>query len=110
MKVEQQEEIRKTILDEIARTKQAITEYEEMTKPIGPENSIGRISRMDAIHNKSVTEAALRQAKTKLSNLKYALNRVGESDFGLCKRCKNLIPEKRLLLMPQSPFCVRCAQ
>ena len=28
-----------------------IKEYKELTKPIAPENAIGRISRMDAINN-----------------------------------------------------------
>ena len=31
-----------------------IEEYRELTKPIPPENAIGRVSRMDAINNKSV--------------------------------------------------------
>ena len=35
----------------------------ELTKPIPPENAIGRVSRMDAINNRSVNEAALRTAE-----------------------------------------------
>ena len=30
-----------------------IKEYRELTKPIHPNNAIGRVSRMDAINNKS---------------------------------------------------------
>ena len=30
-----------------------INEYRELTKPIHPDNAIGRVSRMDAINNKS---------------------------------------------------------
>ena len=50
-------------LDDNWNTVKANLDYKEITKPIAPENAIGRISRMDAINNKSVTEAALRQAK-----------------------------------------------
>ena len=38
-----------------------IAEYRELTKPIPPNDAIGRVSRMDAINNRSVNEAALRQ-------------------------------------------------
>jgi DnaK suppressor protein len=56
-------ELKQIILDEISKTKLLVKEYEELTKPIAPDVAIGRISRMDAINNKSVTEAALRQAE-----------------------------------------------
>ena len=81
-----------------------------MTKPIAPENAIGRLSRMDAINNKSVLEAGLHQAKEKLDRLKYVFSRVDAEDFGICKKCNNPIPVGRILLMPQSIYCVKCAQ
>ncbi len=80
-----------------------------MIKPVAPDDAIGRISRMDAINNKSVTEAAFRQAEKKLVGLKYMQNNIGEKDFGLCAKCKQTIPIQRMLLMPQSRFCVNCA-
>ncbi len=80
-----------------------------MCKPIAPDCAIGRISRMDAINNKSVTEAALRKAEEKLSKLKLVLSKVDEDDFGKCVKCANQIPLGRILLMPQSRLCVGCA-
>ena len=103
-------EIRQLIEDEIEKTTNKIAEYEDMSSPVSPDDAIGRVSRMDAINNKSVTEAALRQAKDKLSKLQHALNRVDEPNFGLCARCGKPIPVMRVVLMPQSPYCVRCAQ
>ena len=110
MDAKQLEEIRLTLELEIEKTKKAILSYEEMSQPISPENSIGRISRMDAINNKSVTEAALRKAKEKLSGLYYMKQHVDDEDFGLCARCSSPIPVKRLVLMPQSRYCVNCAR
>jgi DnaK suppressor protein len=104
------EELRILILTEITRTEKAIEEYREMTKPVTPDDAIGRISRMDAINNKSVTESALREAEQKLRNLQSALNRVGTKDFGVCAKCHNPIPVGRILIRPESRFCVRCAQ
>ena len=65
--------IRDNIKEEITKTKALINEYKEGAQPIAPENSIGRISRMDAINNKSITEAALHNAELKLSRLKNML-------------------------------------
>ena len=87
-----------------------IDELRQIAKPIEPENAIGRISRMDAINNKSVVEAALRKAEEKLNKLKLVLNKVDDADFGICIRCGEPIPIGRVLLMPQSRNCVRCAQ
>ena len=104
-------QIKKKILSRIVLTKDDVADLEEMTKPIAPENAIGRISRMDAINNKSVNEASLRNAQAKLSQLEDALYKVdNDEDFGKCRACGNPIQEGRLLLMPESAFCVPCAR
>ena len=108
-KVEKQD-TKNRILEELKKTEEAILDYKESTKPISPENAIGRVSRMDAINNKSVVEAALRKAEEKLNKLKLVLNKVDDADFGICIRCGEPIPIGRVLLMPQSRNCVRCAQ
>lgn len=101
--------LRAQISERIVQLKKDIEALESLTQPIAPENSIGRVSRMDAINNKSVNDAALRQARLRLSALETALGQVGVPDFGLCARCNQPIPPARLLLVPESRFCVRCA-
>ena len=110
MNKEDKQDIKKRILEELKKTEELILDYKESTKPISPENAIGRVSRMDAINNKSVVEAALRKAEEKFNKLKLVLDMVNDADFGLCMRCGNPIPIGRILLMPQSRNCVRCAQ
>lgn len=102
-------EIEAIIETEIAKTEILVAEYKDLTKPIEPENAIGRISRMDAINNKSVTEAALRKSKEKLEKLKFALTKVDDDDFGVCLKCRKPIPLGRILIMPQSRTCVNCS-
>ena len=104
------EEIKQNIQNEISKTEKLIAEYKELTKPVAPDDAIGRISRMDAINNKSVTEASLRQAEEKMNNLKRVLSRVGTSDFGICIKCGKPIPEGRLIYRPESLTCVDCAR
>ena len=103
------EDIKQTILNEISKTEKLIAEYKELTKPVAPDDAIGRITRMDAINNKSVTEASLRQAEEKLKNLHRVLSRVGTRDFGICIKCGKPIPEGRILYRPESLTCVDCA-
>jgi DnaK suppressor protein len=94
----------------IAKTKKRIGQYEAMSGPIAPDNAIGRVSRMDAINNKGVTDAALRKAKEQLQGLQRNLEKLGSSEFGVCVQCKKTIPIERILLAPESSFCVNCAR
>ncbi len=109
MTKEEKEALKEKIIAKIVQTKKEIIELNELTKPISPENSIGRISRMDAINNKSVAEAALRSSKEKLNKLNFALTKVDADDFGVCIYCKNAIQPARLMYLPESTRCVRCA-
>jgi len=106
----QKKEINKKLLQEIENTQKKIAEYTLLCKPIAPENSIGRVSRMDAINNKSVVEAALRQAENKMQQLLIMQHKIKEADFGMCNKCKQHIPLARLMIRPHSKFCVNCAQ
>lgn len=87
-----------------------VKEYRELTRPIPPENAIGRVSRMDAINNRSVNEAALRQVEKQLIGLERAMGRLQEDRFGMCHRCGETIPMGRILLLPGAVSCVRCSE
>lgn len=102
--------LKEKILSTIKEIEHKIEELKEVTKPISPENAIGRVSRMDAINNKSVNEASLRVAEEKLKKLNLALSKINDKGFGVCVRCNQPIPEGRLMIMPESITCVSCAQ
>ena len=109
MTTEEKADLKQKILEKIEVIKKDILDLEELTKPIAPENSIGRISRMDAIHNKSINEAALRTSREKLSGLKHALTKIDNSSFGTCSKCGTAINPRRIMIMPESSRCVKCA-
>ena len=110
MLASEKEKIKSHLLKEKAKLLIRIADLKELTKPIEPDCSIGRISRMDAINNKSVNEAALRQAKSKMQNIKISLEKIDDPDFGKCRRCGVIIPIGRLIVMPGSSLCVSCAR
>lgn len=109
MKSEQRKQIEKQINLEIEETRRNIDSLSELAQPIAPDNAIGRLSRMDAIGTRSINEASLYRAKIKLEQLKSVLADLDDPDFGICIECDETIPMGRIMLMPESRLCVRCA-
>lgn len=103
-------QIEKKIIEQLDHLDQDIATYTELTKPIPPENAIGRISRMDAINNKSVNSAALVNAKNRRLRLQRALKEIDQPSFGLCRQCGEKIEEEKLLIVPDSIRCVTCVK
>ncbi len=103
-------EIKTAVENEILKTEASIKHYQELTKPIAPNDAIGRVSRMDAINNKSINEASLRQAELKLQKLNVVLSKIDHDDFGICLKCNQAIPVGRILIRPESLLCVNCAR
>lgn len=102
--------LKKKISLAIKEEKAKLEELKELTKPIAPENAIGRVSRMDAINNKGVNDMAKRQSEFKLSKLQTALLKLDQDGFGKCTSCGAEIQEGRLMFMPEVSVCVKCAR
>lgn len=98
-----------TVKTELEKLEHSIAMYKNMTNPVAPDNAIGRVSRMDAINNKSVNDAALREAEQRYKKLSLVLDKVDDPNFGICRSCKQPIPEGRLMIRPESVLCVHCA-
>lgn len=109
MEQSEQDEMREIIREKIEETKEEIEQLEELTKPIKPDNAYGRLSRMDAINNKTINDAALRKQKNQLQKLERALDRIDEGNYGICLKCGDDIPAGRLKFMPWTTKCVNCA-
>ena len=101
--------LRDRIIDEIAATEERVIELEESTAPIAPDKGLGRLTRLDAMQDKSVREAALAQARASLQQLEIALVNVDTLGFGICVSCKTPIAVERLVALPGSTQCVECA-
>lgn len=102
-------ELKATIQRTIEETKLEIEKLRESTQPIAPDQSLGRLTRMDAIQSKSINEAALRKAEFKMEALERAITNADNEDFGKCKVCGNQIQTGRLMFMPECEMCIRCA-
>ena len=110
MNEEEREELKQKIIEEISTQKHLIQSFTETSKPVAPDNAIGRLTRMEAISSQGISEASLNSSKVKLEQLKKALEKIDLPEFGICIRCANSIPQRRIMLMPESAVCVACAE
>lgn len=109
MKEDYREELRRSIQSEIETLRGTIKNLENSSKPVPPDNAYGRLSRMEAINSKSISEAGLKSARARLPRLEKALKKIDDADFGICVRCNQPIPRGRIMLVPESTVCVQCA-
>ena len=58
-----EEELKKEILSEIAAQKYQIKSLQKSVKPVTRDNAIGRLTRMEAIGSKAISEASLNSAR-----------------------------------------------
>ncbi|MCF6237221.1 MAG: TraR/DksA C4-type zinc finger protein [Candidatus Marinimicrobia bacterium] len=109
MDLAQKQQIADRIAAEIKSTRTQISELEELTKPIPLDGTVGRISRMEAINNKSVNEHLLAKTKARLVKLESSRSFIEKEDYGNCRACKQPIPLGRLMMLPETDKCVECA-
>jgi len=110
MQEQEKEKFAGLIRTKIESVKKDIVSYAELVKPVAPDDAIGRLTRMDAIGNKSINEVALREARNTLAKLQQALKTIDRPSFGICRECEEPIPPARLMIMPESDMCVECAE
>ncbi|MFT4579919.1 MAG: DnaK suppressor protein [Nitrospinales bacterium] len=110
MNEEERAELKQKIIEEILTQKHLIESFTETSKPVAPDNAIGRLTRMEAISSQAISESSLNSSKAKLEQLKKALEKIDLPEFGICIRCANAIPQGRIMLMPESAVCVTCAE
>ena len=73
------------------------------------QQSVGRLSRMDALQRQAMAEANQRRRDARRRRIEAALARMDEGEFGVCQDCGEDIPKARLDLDPTVPTCVSCA-
>jgi RNA polymerase-binding transcription factor len=109
MDTKKKEQIRQKMAEQLTALETRIETFKKLSKPVSPDNAIGRITRMEAINSKNINEASLVKSIRTLNKLKKSITLIDNPDFGNCINCEEPIPYKRLLIMPETPFCVSCA-
>ena len=110
MENKEKAKLKANIEEKLIAIKEDIASYELLTKPVSPDNAIGRLTRMEAINSKSINESILRKARDTRSQLERAVAKIDNPNFGLCRECDEPIPSARLMVLPETDLCVQCAE
>jgi DnaK suppressor protein len=78
------------------------------TKPVKLKDNIGRLSRMDEMHNQSILVANRNVCKNRLKEVKRAKQRMLDEIYGYCTECDEAVAFPRLKAYPEAPMCIEC--
>ena len=73
------------------------------------QDSVGRLSRMDAMQQQAMAQATQRRREAERRRIGAALERLDEGEWGWCTTCGEAIAEARLQHDPSVAQCVGCA-
>ena len=89
-----------------------LTQLELSKENTGPvtldQQSVGRVSRIDAIQQQQMSIASRDQSKLLLRQIEAALQRIEADVYGLCIQCDESIGFARLQAQPHTPNCLAC--
>lgn len=74
------------------------------------QQSVGRLSRMDAIQNQAMAVAQQKSRDQETLRLQATLSRLDDPEFGHCEECGDEIAMGRLELNPANRRCINCAR
>ena len=74
------------------------------------QQSVGRLSRMDAIQAQAMAQATERRRLTRIQQVEAALKRIEDGEYGYCLSCGEEIEGRRLETDPAAPLCIGCSR
>jgi len=74
------------------------------------QQSVGRLSRMDAMQQQAMSEAEARRRQKDLLRIEAAMDRMAEDEYGWCAECGEAVGFARLEIDPMASHCIGCAK
>ncbi len=109
MTPKEQNSIKEKIEHDLVGLEEQIRILKEKVKPITPDCSLGRLTRLEMMGEQHVDNKILNESQTRHTRLKNALLRVDKPMFGICIECEEEIDIERMRIRPESVRCVKCA-
>jgi DnaK suppressor protein len=86
-----------------------LVESDDASKPVTlDQQSVGRVSRIDAIQQQQMASANRDQTIALLQEVDAALKRIESNEYGLCQMCDEPIALLRLQAQPHTANCIVC--
>jgi DnaK suppressor protein len=109
MTTEDKATIKEKIESELIQLQAQIVKLVKLVKPIAPDCSLGRLTRVEAMNEQVINLKILDEARLRETRLHNALRRVEHEMFGVCIECEESIGIGRMMIRPESIRCVGCA-
>ena len=107
---DQFQELREELLRASRRLERSERTSRQAAKPVAlDQSSVGRLSRIDAIQNQSMTLGLQARDEARRAQIDDALGRMEEGSYGRCGACGIPNPFARLLVFPEAVTCAECA-
>ena len=105
-----EDEARAALIARAAQLDEEDRANEESREPVTlQQDSVGRLSRMDAMQQQAMAQATERRRQAERSRIKSALERIEDGEWGYCATCGEDIAPKRLEQDPSVATFVKCA-
>jgi DnaK suppressor protein len=85
-----------------------LVKTQDNSKPVSLKDNIGRLSRMDEMHNQSILLANRNVTGNRLKEIARARQRFVDEVYGYCIECDEAIAFPRLKAYPEAPMCIAC--
>lgn len=108
---EQVAQIRHELLRSLSKLERSLKISGESARPRDLEqDTVGRLSRIDAIQNAGLTANLEERERAQLRQVVDALRRIEDGTYGACNGCGRSIPVERLMVFPETLACSVCAR
>lgn len=98
----------------LARREELLAEDRNSAEDRAPvtldQDSVGRLSRIDAMQVQAMALAQARRRQSERSAIDAALRRIDQDEFGYCVKCGEGIAPARLEHNPAAATCIACAK
>jgi DnaK suppressor protein len=103
------EQLRGLLIDKRRELETQLTDAADATKPVTlDQQSVGRVSRIDAIQQQQMAIAGQQQASKISQQIEIALRRIDDGEYGYCGQCGESIGFARLQAQPFAAMCLQC--
>ena len=105
----QLEQLRSQLVEKQQELQTQVSSRDPSTKPVTlDQQSVGRVSRIDAIQQQQMAIANQHQTRQQLQHIESALQRIEAGEYGACEICGEPIAFARLQAQPATSLCIEC--
>lgn len=105
----QLEQLRSLLIEKQQQLGTQLSNPDSSTKPVTlDQQSVGRVSRIDAIQQQQMAIANQQQARQLLKRIELAIQRIEAGEYGACTHCGEPIAFARMQAQPFASLCIGC--